>query len=485
VRTSSRRGLLLLGVGAILLMLPLGSHAYVGTFSRFVADDYCTSGILYEKGWIGSQVYWYTAWSGRYAFYFTINLLESIGPRVVSYLPAAALVLWLAAASICIRQWTNLQTRRLALLLPFMVSEALLVGTFDATPNVFQSLYWQTGMLTYAFPLILATLMLAIAGWLRFQEKGSPWVMAAVFGGFPSALIIGGYSETIVSVQTAALLVLLVLLLWNPVYRSRTPLRSFAIACLVGSIIAMAIVIGAPGNANRQAEMPPPPGVFSLIYLSNRYAAAFSVKALLASPLTALLCAALAFLIGGKYANREPEPSIFDLPLGGKWRIALPVLLPALVGYGLILATTAPYVYTIGIYPDDRVLVTAQYVLDGTLIMCGFQLGLLGRRYPESSFGQRLLRGRGLTYALAVVLLASSLWASQRIWVRLPEMRSYARRWDQRHAEIQRAVRSGANSLVVERLPRIADLGDVSRDPERWINICIARAYGLQSIERR
>ncbi len=485
MRTISSRGVLLLALAAILLMVPLVSHAFVGTFSRYVADDYCTSGILYEKGLLGSQAYWYTAWSGRYAFYFTINLLELIGPSAVPFLPGAALALWLAAASLCIRQWTKFRTRRLALLLPFMLSEALLVGTFDATPNVFQSLYWQTGMLTYAFPLLLATGMLAIAGWLRFQERRSPRVVAAVFAGVPLALIIGGYSETIVSVQTAALIMLLILLVWNPVYRSRTLPRAFAIACLAGSIIAMAIVIGAPGNANRQAEMPPPPDLFSLIYLSNRYAAAFSVKALLASPLTALVCAAPAFLFGGIHANPEREPSLFDIPLGGKWRIVLPVLLPALVGYGLILATTAPYVYTIGIYPDDRVLVTAQYILNGTLTVCGFQLGLLARGYPESSFGRRLLHSKGLPYSLAVVLLASCLWASQRIWVRLPEMRGYARRWDQRQAEIQRAVRAGATSLAVERLPRMADLGDVSRDPERWINICIARAYGLQSIERR
>jgi uncharacterized membrane protein len=470
---------------SVLLMIPLVSHAYAGSYSRYVADDYCTAGILSERGLMRSQVYWYTTWSGRFSFTASVNLLELIGPSVVPYLPAIALILWLGAATLCIRQWTNFRTGSKDLLLSFMLSQVLLVATFDATPNVFQSLYWQTGMLTYSFPLILVTAILAIAGWLRTRAGRSPSTTAAILVGGPLALIVGGYSETIVSVQTAALMLLLALLLWNPEYRTRGALRSFTIACLIGSLVAMALVIAAPGNATRQAEMPAPPGLLTLAYLSNRYALAFSAKAILASPLTVLLCAALAFFVGGLWANGVREPSLFNLPWGGRRSRALPIVAPAFLGYALILATTAPYVYTIGTYPDDRVLVTAQYILDCTLALCGFELGLLASRHSRASLGARVLASRSLPYAVAVISLASCLWATQRIWTRVPEMRAYARSWDQRHTEIQRAVRGGATSLVVERLPRLADLGDVSREPERWINICIARAYGLESIQRR
>lgn len=466
-------------------MVPLAAHAFVGSYARYVADDYCTSGILAERGLMGSQVYWYTAWSGRFSFYFTVNLLELIGPAVVPYLPAAALMLWLGAATLCIKQWTGFRSPPSGSLLAFILAEVLLVGTFDAAPNVYQSLYWQTGMLTYSFPLILFTATLAISGWARTREMRSPAMAVAILSGFLLALVIGGYSETIVSVQTAALILLLALVLWNPQNQNRGPLRTFTISCLIGSLIAMAIVIAAPGNAARQAEMPPPPNLLTLIYLSNRYALAFSAKAVLASPLTALLCGAAAFMVGGLWARRHGEASLFNLAPRGGWEHALPIILPATLGYALILATTAPYVYTIGIYPDDRVLVTAQYILNSTLALCGFQFGMVVREHPELPLGHQVLSSRYLPFAVLVIALGSSLWATQRIWRRAPELRDYAHRWDQRHAEIQRAVSTGATELTVERLPRLADLGDVSKDPERWINICIARAYGLESIQRR
>jgi hypothetical protein len=467
-----------------LLSAPLAAHAYVGSFMRYMADDYCTAGILSDRGLLGSQVYWYTVWSGRYAFHFSVNLLELIGPGVVRFLPAAALVIWTIILSACIRIWMGSGRGLRGWSVPVIFSELLLVAAFDATPNLVQSLYWQTGMLTYAFPLILITALLGIAGWLRTQEIPSNLTRSAAVAGGVLAWVTGGYSETIVSVQTAAVVLFLALILWNSKYRHRKPLRHFLVAALIGSLIAIAIVIAAPGNATRQEMMPPPPGIVELSYLSNRYALAFSAKAVLASPLTALLCLAIPFVFAGPREQAEGTTSIFDPPLeGGIWRWSR-ILFPPALGYLLILATTAPYVYTIGVYPDDRVLITAQYILNCTLAATGFQLARVPLKEKRHLLAQRLKRSQGVRMLLIILALGASALAVQRSLAWLPDLREYARRWDRRAAEIQAAVRSGATSLAVERLPRLADLGDVSRDPERWINRCIARTYGLETIVR-
>lgn len=466
----------------VLFFVPLASHAYMGSFMRYMADDYCTAGILAEQGLIESQIYWYTIWSGRFTFHFSVNLLELIGPGIVRILPGAALILWTVTLAATIQIWTGSKHQPPRWWLPLILAELLLVAAFDATPNLLQSLYWQTGMLTYSFPLMLSTALLGGAGWLRSERTHSSSTRVAVLAGGVLAWVIGGYSETIASVQTAGLVLLLGLVLGNQALRTRRPLRSYLIAALIGSLIAMAIVIAAPGNATRQEMMPAPPGIVELVYLSNRYALAFSAKAVLASPLTALLCLAIPIAIAGGSAREDETASLFDMPLQGEIRRWSRLLIPPALGYILILATTAPYVYTIGVYPDDRVLITAQYILNCTLVVTGFQLGRSSQHEDGLLLIGSLRRSRGFRILLVAIALAASLVAVRGSLVWLPDLRDYARRWDQRNAEIHAAVQAGATSLAVERLPRLADLGDVSRDPNRWINRCIARAYGLETI---
>jgi hypothetical protein len=87
---------------------------------------------------------------------------------------------------------------------------------------------------------------------------------------------------------------------------------------------------------------------------------------------------------------------------------------------------------------------------------------------------------------IIIVLFALvSLINTQRALEWRTVMQPYASMWDQRDALIRDAVENGTTDLEVMRLPRIANLGDVSRDKDRWINRCIARAYGLETIVKQ
>ena len=70
------RGTLLFLLGVPLLVL-----MYLGSFSRFLADDYCTNATLVGRGFLGSQAYWYLSWSGRYSF---TSLKHNTHSRVTS-----------------------------------------------------------------------------------------------------------------------------------------------------------------------------------------------------------------------------------------------------------------------------------------------------------------------------------------------------------------------------------------------------------------
>ncbi|HSR48523.1 MAG TPA: hypothetical protein VLL77_11140, partial [Anaerolineales bacterium] len=87
-----------------LIILLLFSHAVLGWFSRYMADDYCTVGSLRGLGFGGSQVFWYTSWSGRYTFTFLVNLAEAAGAWTVQVLPGIAVSAFVLAAGYAAQQ---------------------------------------------------------------------------------------------------------------------------------------------------------------------------------------------------------------------------------------------------------------------------------------------------------------------------------------------------------------------------------------------
>jgi hypothetical protein len=85
-----------LGVKALaaILGVPLAAYAYLGLFSRYAADDYCTAGQVVTRGLLGLELQLYEAWSGRFAFTFVVGLVELIGSGATRVLPAIAIVAW-------------------------------------------------------------------------------------------------------------------------------------------------------------------------------------------------------------------------------------------------------------------------------------------------------------------------------------------------------------------------------------------------------
>ena len=72
---------LLLVACLVALALPLAVFAATGWFTRYASDDYCTAGIVLERGFFGAQEYWYTSWSDdRTPWYPSARLLRQREP---------------------------------------------------------------------------------------------------------------------------------------------------------------------------------------------------------------------------------------------------------------------------------------------------------------------------------------------------------------------------------------------------------------------
>src|SRR5690349_8968412 len=79
-------------------ILSLIAYAYLGSFSRYMADDYSAVAMVGRHGFLGAQMASYRGWTGRFSFTFVADLLALIGPATARFMPGLLLTLLFAGA---------------------------------------------------------------------------------------------------------------------------------------------------------------------------------------------------------------------------------------------------------------------------------------------------------------------------------------------------------------------------------------------------
>jgi hypothetical protein len=472
----------LLPIVTFSLLFPLALHAYTGFFSRYIADDFCTASTLKEHGFFESQNLWYESWSGRFSFTWTINLFEMIGVRVVSFLPAGAILLWIISLALAIKPLLRSLAFRRIYFASFSLAMLIVYGTLDQTPDVIQSLYWQTGMLTYTLPLILLALFAGVVLYaMLIGTKGKiPKALILLFSVL-IPFIAGGYSETSSALQVMALAIAAAGLLTQ-----RADIRFkrgliLTVAGLLGSIAAMILMFLAPGNVIRRSLFAQPLTLFEIIWLSLRFGAVFFVKTLWSTRITTFMLVSFSALIA----------LLFTMPFSGesqaapaiRRKLAKALLITPVIGFFLCASAMAPSVYGTNAYPPDRALIVPQNVLSVTIVVWGTIFGLW---LKSSKAGQNALHSKIALTAIAVLtclLLLSPFFSIRRTSILItPAMKNFASLWDRRQEEIIMAKEEQEHNPRVIPLPHIAGLHTIGDDADDWLNHCVASYYGLNSI---
>ncbi len=463
-----------------LMMIPLGVHAYLGGFARYIADDFCTLGTLRRLGFFGSQVNWYENWSGRFSFTLIVNLTQLAGPKLTPILPALALVLWLLAVTCLILRWQRWLRTTASIILAFALSGLVIFATLEGSPNVYQSLYWQTGMLTYTLPLILLT---AYLGWFLFFADAHPdkvrhfWAIPA---SGVAAFVFGGFSETYVSVQTALLLALFILSTIMLKGKKRRQVNAFLGAGIVGSILAMLVIVIAPGNLIRRGLMPPSPDPLELIKKSLFDVYIFSVISFRRQPYIVTLSVILPALVG----FLTYQGGILNKPLRlGDWaRWLCPLVVIPVLTAGLILASIMPSEYAISSYPDGRVLIMPAYFLFLGMTLWGLSLGSRLRSLIAIK-REWILSIASLVFGLSVcALLVFGFVSARTLTDQAPIARQYAQAWDKRDRTLKDIAEDQDEPIAVPSLRHMGFLAEIGYDPDEWINRCVAQAYGVHAV---
>lgn len=465
-------GHMLVGVVFLVSATPLALYVYIGQYVRYVADDFCTAGTLVSRGFVGSQAYWYAGWTGRFAFTASVNLLEMVGPQAPRYLPVVLVFLWIAVTGWALRQLFEVVGRRVVWE-PYLLAAAGLGGTYAVAPSLFQSFYWQTGVVTYLLPTLLmvgqAGLVLHVI--LR-EDRVATGFLIVLVGGL--SFLAGGFSEVNLAIQTASYAGLVA---WAFLRSPRLPrrVRWVAAAGLGGSLLAAGVVLLAPGNQTRLDLMPEAARFGQLIISLPRYAAAFAAKSLLRAPAVFLGAAMLGVGVAAGRSLRRTGDPVFA---GRSVRCA--VLLLALSGGMVLISMTPPAVATAA-YPVDRALLPATVILVWVSIGVGWLLGEGWIRRQLKDMQGRLWLAASWTLSIvgALAIAVSAILVSA---VLLSDARDFAAAWDRREARMRESLGAGVVDVVVRPLPHIGDLAELEEDPQTWVNACFSSYYGVESV---
>jgi hypothetical protein len=365
-----------------------------------------------------------------------------------------------------------------------VLAEVAAFATFQTAPDLPQSLYWQTGMLTYLLPLILATFLI---GWISraCQLRGARAWRLLVSG--VVTFVAGGLSETYLIPQNVALTLALLLAL-GYAYRTRTASASAAAnwrtpptasgsiarftgaepadwvmvaahlgAALAGGVLALVVIVVAPATAYRVGGTPADLWLTLSACIATGWVQVLRLMRFF--PLTVLLSAGLPALLGSD-DDRQPRVS-------RRW-------------FGLVTAcavVTATFSYFPSFYaqngnPPARSLIVPGAIFIGYSMFAGYALRGFARRIPSPA---RI----AVTIALALVpitAVATGL-AEQAV-----AAQSAAARWDAEDQRIRASRDAGQADVTVPPMPAFLGENFVTTDRQNWFNVCVARYYGVRSI---
>jgi hypothetical protein len=235
-------------VGASLTIANL-SHGFIGSFSRYIADDFCTAGKLRSLGFWEAQTFWYENWSGRYSFTFFVSLFESFWDRIAIILPTLLIVLLYASVFLFLRTILMKLEIKKRNIFAFFLSSVFVFMVFFTIPDVEQDLYWMTGATTYLLPNIFFFFMLAYLVNISSRQSYSKLVFfIEIMLAFVFSFILAGFSEVMSVLQ---IIIYVGIYLFIVLAKKKFFIDYFLIAFILGAVFGLVIMILAPGNEVR------------------------------------------------------------------------------------------------------------------------------------------------------------------------------------------------------------------------------------------
>lgn len=440
---------------------PLVAYAALSTYTRYIADDFCTASVLRTNGLLKSQPYWYLRWSGRFSSTALISFVELAGERAAKYVPPLTLATWILTTVLAASKITRILRWQTPWLFAAAIGVTVVYATLRANLELGQVLFWQTGALTYPPGPIALTAAIAIL-FSGFDPAHRTWALFLV------CATGAAFSETYAAAQ---IIVFAVLLISVSYLRNGSFDRSWhtsAVAALAGAISGLCVMAMAPGNLARAAYFPRHLSLLPMLKLLVGVAVWLVLQPLFCQPGTTLLCLCIGAM-AARTSNAKPTAST--------WKIASASFLGLLA---VLIGSVAPAIYVMGVIPPRSILIPHFFVM-AFFVALGYWVWLL--LVSE-------LNVAGLSEQFVLVLLFATLLGGPiRDMFSIPRIRAtaeaYAAHFDRRETAIRHAVQSGQLRLGIESLPPtglVRDLEVSGADENYWTNRCEAEYYGAETL---
>lgn len=454
----------------------LAFFMYLGTYSRFWADDFCYF-VTFENSQNIFQAIqtFYFSWSNRYTNILLIGLVGIFGRQAIIYLPAVMIGLLVLSLFILLQQLKSLLRLSISPLISLNLAVFLTFLAILQTPNRFQSVFWMMGLITYFAPILFWTWITTMLLWSHAQQIDLKKHWFGPIGLALLAFLAGGLSETTLTFQITFLgLFLLATLLGAPANRTALLFGSVALAA---SLIAFLVVFLSPGNTIRLETMPEETQFtiekITLIFIFTWDFIRDTTRSLLAPTLVSVL-SAFSLALAAFHNHEKPTPRRFWLILA---------LVPP-TAYLLIASMVTPSVYVYGAYgyPEPRALFPAQFVLTASLMTIGFLLGWQVTAWLRQKSDLLISSGKIVISVFLLAAAAYPLWFLQREIQTVPQFARHAERWDARNAYLIEQRRQGNLDVVLDGIQSPGKLIELRENPNFWVNLCVADFYDLNSI---
>lgn len=457
-------------------LFAIGVLLYLGTFNRYLADDYCEMVIMKNKPLLPAvfNIYMDGIFRGTYRFskFLLIGVSELFGTHNVQFLPTIMILIWLAGMIWSISQLRKLGGIRWPVILDFLLAVSIVFFSAWQAPNRFQTFFWRSSMAAHFAPLVFMPLLSGfVLSQINSAKKPSHWVSLFVF---LVSFFVGGFSEP----PTATMIVIMILLIpiawrWDDDLKRRSAMGLLSYS-LAGSLLAFFAMFFSPGNVSHGKTS------FTELFVTFeqtiRYTFNFLDDTVWTLPLPSLLSILTSFFVFFVFLIKSENQPLVPRRKRGIW-IGLVFVL--LIQFLLIAASFAPSAYGQS-YPAERARFLGRLIMTMALLFGGALLGVL---CASSRVLYSRRRGAFLLGALALFVLAFYPFrAGMSLLADVPDYRQWAFAWDLRETEIYRSIANGEKDLVVRWLPTKEGVKEIDGDTRHWVNQCAAEYYEVDTI---
>lgn len=437
-------------------------HLYTITFSRMLADDFCSAYTAQLMGPLRAAYAWYRIWSGRYSANLLDGLVGWLGASFYQLSIILLVLFWIAALYFCFQQLLSRVLESRARFASLSLALAVTATTLNSIPMVQQSIYWGQGMRALLPPLILLPLFVGILLKVRLNTLSPArfwlFILITLLFAFGS----GGFSETGLVMQFGYAGIGLV----AAIILKKRRLAFTAGAMVLGSLAALALMWFSPGRAIRQEQLSMAPDFYAIFSISWVSFQDWILSTLTLRGIETLSVFLVGFSLTHQFQLHIQQRAMFQNLLQAITAMSLLVIFVSFTPSVVVMTTSMP----------GRTMIIPQMQWMIVIMSLGALLGIQGKnRVNMKPFLSSGLLIVGISFMIAVNLIG--ILRTNNI---LREYQTYAAAWDQRDQFLRSLQAAGVKSVTIPRLTNPAYLDNLVNNPEYWVNACYSDYYGIE-----